>query len=306
MPVSRSSWPKLLLVSVLPVAVAAAWIPLRGQQPNTDLALLLVLIIAVVGWWAGPVASLASATTAAVAFDLLDTRPYGALTMSRGVDITTALILLATGLLVGAGAARLARYHKSQDHRSDALAVVMEASGLVATGQEQRLVTEALRAELLRALELVACDFHPEPPSGTRPSVARDGSLVGLLIATGNDESPRIDLPIWCQGEVVAHYRLALGANRPSTEELRMALSLADQAGAAMASADHNPPDRLERSAGLRLVPPAPHQSRAPRVPPLPESHPLLQKVGATARRLGRVSWPRRHHPTNTTPADGC
>ena len=159
----------------------------------------------------GPTPSVLAAVAAAVAFDVMDARPYGALTMSRGADVTTALILLVTGLLIGAGAARLARYRRSQDNRSDALAVVMEASGLVATGEEQQLVTEALGTELCRALRLVACELDAAPPNGTRPSVARDGSLVGLLSPTGRDAPPAIDLPVWCQGEVVAHYRLTLG-----------------------------------------------------------------------------------------------
>jgi hypothetical protein len=249
----RWTWTKLVLAAALPVAVSAAWIPLRERLPNTDLALLLVVIVGIVGWMAGTGASLISAMAAAVAFDFLDTRPYGALTISRGVDVTTALFLLATGLLVGSGAARLRRYRTAQDHRADALAVVMEASGLVATGEERLLITEALGAELLNALELVACEFQAWPPDGTRPTVARDGSLIGLLTPLNND-SPRIDLPIWRQGEVVAHYRLTLGHKTPSQDELRVALSLADQAGAALAIPDRDPPPPT-RPARLRLVP---------------------------------------------------
>jgi hypothetical protein len=250
----RSSWIKLVVAGALPLVISAAWIPLRDRLPNTDLALLLVLVIGTVGWLAGPLASLVSAVVAAVAFDVMDTRPYGALTMSRGVDITTALILLATGLLVGAGGARLGRYQKSGDQRTDALAIVMEASSLVATGEEQPLITEALGAELSRALDLVACEFHARPPNGTRPLVSRDGSLVGLLSPAGSGTSAQIDLPIWCHGQVVAHYRLTLGPRRPSREELRVALSLADQAGAAMASTHPDPPPRPAQR--LRLLAP--------------------------------------------------
>ena len=144
MTASPSTWTRLVLAAVLPVAVSAVWIPVRDRLPDTDLALLLVLVIGTIGWMLGARAALISAVTAAMAFDVLDTRPYETLTIARGVDVTTALILLATGLLVGAGAARLARYRHAQDHRSDALAVVMEASGLVATGGERQLITEAL------------------------------------------------------------------------------------------------------------------------------------------------------------------
>lgn len=239
---------------MFPVSASAAWVPLRDELPNTDLALALVLIIGVAGWLAGPRAALVSAAAAAASFDLLDTRPYGTLTISRGTDVTTALVLLVTGILVGAGAARLARYHRSEDDRTDALAVVMEASGLVATGGEDRLITAALASELKRSLELSGCEFHSEPPDGRRPSVARDGSLVGLVTTPSGEPSERLDLPIWSQGEVVGHYRLYIGKKMPSRDELRIALSLADQAGAALAGGgDRSQPPRGGR---LRLLNP--------------------------------------------------
>jgi hypothetical protein len=250
----RLRWTRLALAGALPLAVAAAWIPLRDRLPNTDLALLLVLVIAMVGWLIGPAAAVCSAVVASVAFDVLDAPPYGALTMARGNDISTALILLATGGLVGAGAARLARYHDADGRRTDALAVVMEASRLTATGEEQRLVTAALGAELKRALQLVDWEVHCRPPSGTRPSVARDGQLVGLVGSVSSGTSPQIDLPIWRKGEVVAHYRLTLGPTRPSQAELRVAVSLADQAGAAMAETQPDPPPPSPRPPMLRLV----------------------------------------------------
>jgi hypothetical protein len=251
----RSAWIKLSGAVALPVAVAAAWIPLRAQLPNTDLALVLVLVIGAVGWVAGSRPSLVAAVLAAVAFDVLDTRPYGTLTMARGVDTTTALVLLATGALIGLGAARLARLRRSEDLRSDALAVVIEASGLVATGEEKQLVSEAMGAEIRRSLALGDCTFHVAPPSGTRPMVARDGRLVGLLPG-GDPSSMPIDLPVWSLGEIVAHFRLVVGSREPTQEELRVALSLADQVGAAMAGGDHgSAPEEPPRQRRLRLLP---------------------------------------------------
>ena len=238
----RSPWTIRLVAGAVPVGVAAAWIPLRDRVPNTDLALILVVVIAAVGLAGGAAAALVSSVAASVAFDLLDTRPYGTLAMSRGADVTTALILLGTGVLVGAGAARLGRYRRSEDSRTDALAVVMEASGLVATGEERELITEALAEELRRSLHLSDCEFEARPPSGKSPMVARNGGLVGLVDVPGAEGPSRIDLPIWCQGEIVAHYRLTLRGAAPSQDDLRVALSLADQAGAAMSRAGGGPP----------------------------------------------------------------
>lgn len=253
MTAARSTWAKLAAAGLVPVAASAAWVPLRDRLPNTDLALALVLVIGVAGWLGGASASLLAAAAAAVSFDVLGTRPYGTLAISRGTDVTTALALLVTGVLVGVGAARLARYHRTAYGRTDALAVVMEASGLVATGEERRLITAALGAELQRSLELSGCEFRPEPPGGRRPSVARNGGLVGLVPAPQGDAPGLIDLPVWSQGEVVAHYRLTVGKKTPTRDELRVALSLADQAGAALAGGGPSPPPHGR----LRLLNPA-------------------------------------------------
>jgi hypothetical protein len=78
--------------------------------------------------------------------------------------------------------------------------------------------------------------------------------LVGLISSSGKGHR-QIDLPIWHQGEIVAHYRLTPGKSSPSKDELRVALSLADQAGAAMGNEDHPLPEPPDRSDKLRLIP---------------------------------------------------
>src|SRR5580704_1502486 len=67
---SPSTWTRLVLAAVLPVAVSAVWIPVRDRLPDTDLALLLVLVIGTIGWMLGARAALISAVTAAMAFDV--------------------------------------------------------------------------------------------------------------------------------------------------------------------------------------------------------------------------------------------
>jgi Domain of unknown function (DUF4118) len=243
-------WLGPLCAAAVAVAVAVAWMPVRERFPGTDLALLLVLVVGVCGWVFGVSAAALSALAAAVAFDVLDTRPYGNLAISRGSDAITAAFLLVTGLVVGVGAARLARYRRGAGRRRDYFAVVMEASDLAATGGGHRLVAEAIGAELTRALMLRGCDFCPLPPDGTRPCVARDGSLVGS-IPTGAARLSVLDLPVWSHGEVVGHYQMKLGDKVPSRAELRVAISLADQAGASFAGSES--PEPINPDGGRRL-----------------------------------------------------
>jgi hypothetical protein len=276
----RRSWTPLVLSAAVPAAMAGAWVPVRDHLPNTDLALVLVLVIGSVGWMAGWVATIGSSLAAGIAFDVLDTRPYGTLAIARGSDLLTALLLVITGALVGTGAARLARYRHSEESRADALAVVMEASGLVATGQERRLVAEALSAELQRELQLAECTFRPEPPTGARPTVARDGSLVGLIAGTRTGGPTVIDLPVWSQGDVVGHYQLVLGRTAPSKHELRIALSLADQAGAAMAGYHPDPPSPSGPGRRLRLIGPRAKADPESESAPAPTSSSTLLRTG--------------------------
>jgi K+-sensing histidine kinase KdpD len=64
-------------VGLLPVGIAAAWIPLRTDLPNTDVALLLVLGVGAVSILGGRLASAVGALAGAAAFDIFDTPPYG-------------------------------------------------------------------------------------------------------------------------------------------------------------------------------------------------------------------------------------
>ena len=74
-----------------PSAVAAAWIPLRSDLPNTDVALLLVLCVGAVAMVGGRGRRWSERWRAATAFDLFDTPPYGQLYMTRGRDVVTTL-----------------------------------------------------------------------------------------------------------------------------------------------------------------------------------------------------------------------
>ena len=256
-----------LLAGLLPVGVSVAWMPLRHDLPNTDLALVLVVVIAGVGFAGGRLAVLVGATGAGVSFDLLHTPPYGHLAITHARDVLTTAFLVVAGVAMGELAYRLGRYRQRAESQADAFASVTTAAGVVATGGEAGLVVEAVLSELTTRFSLRACSYVPGPPAGDVAFVGRDGTICRLQGSSPTTSVEEVvDLPVWASGEVVGSFRMTLASSadvlNPSQRQL--AISLADQAGAALTAAGvpregtepgtAPPPDENPRRRGLRLV----------------------------------------------------
>lgn len=251
----------------MPVAVAAGWVSVRSDLPNTDVALLLVLAVGAVALVGGRGAVLVGSLAGATAFDFFDTPPYGQLFMTRGRDVATTMVLIGASLLVGELAVRLRRYRTMATRRGEDFTVMSEAAQLMSFGDGADLVVAALAGELASRLALADCQFERGPPTGDRPCVARDGRLVDLGDGLREDgrradlgdrlgDAPinAIDLPVWRGVEVVGRYRMTLRPGPPPDHErLVAAVGIAEQAGAALAGSWPRPP-ASDRPRRLRLV----------------------------------------------------
>jgi hypothetical protein len=235
-------------VGLIPVGIAASWIPVRGSLPNVDIALILVVTVGIVSLLGGRWAAGVGAVTAAVSFDLFDTPPYGRLAMERGSDVATMIVLLAVAFLVGELSVRTVAYRRIAARRSADFAVMSGAAGLMAVGEDAPVIVGALAGELTTTLGLLDCEFEAGPPAGERPVVRRDGTLShsGSAIDT-------VDLPVWTGQTVIGRYRLVFPSGQmPDRDRLLTAVAIADQAGAALAAlqpAPEQPPPRR-----LRLI----------------------------------------------------
>jgi Domain of unknown function (DUF4118) len=244
----------------VPVAVAAAWVSVRSDLPNTDVALLLVLCVGAVALVGGRVAVLIGSLAGATAFDFFDTPPYGQLFMTRGRDVATTLVLIGASLLVGELALRLGSYRTMATRRGEDFTVMTEAAQLMSFGDGADMVVAALAGELASRLGLADCRFERGPPAGDRPCVARDGRLVDLGERSRDQRITTIDLPVWTGIEVVGRYRMTLRPGpAPDHERLVAAVGIAEQAGAALAGSWPRPPTPVptptsNRPRRLRLV----------------------------------------------------
>jgi hypothetical protein len=245
-------WLSRAAASILPVGVAAAWIPLRTHLPNTAAALFIALAVGVAATATGRVGALFGSATGTLAFDLFDTAPYGQLLITSLRDVVTAAALAVSGLLVGEVCVRLKAYRLMADRRVEDFAVMSAAAGLMALGEDAAVVVRALAGELQRLLDLEDCEFEFGPLTGIRPYVSRDatlmaaGSMSSRPVAAGTTEA---DLPVWLNGQVVGYYRMAFSGLVPSRDRLAAAVGLAEQSGAALAGSK---PDRRRGPSGRR------------------------------------------------------
>ncbi len=236
--------PALLTIAALaPLAVCGLLVPLRDVVENTNAALVLVLVVVGVAATGQRVAGVVAALSSAVCFDLLLTAPYGQLTIADPGDVETAVLLTVVGLAV----TELALWGRRQQSHSSAregyLEGVVAAARIVATGETSLPdFTERVARQIRDVLDLDACRFEPGPAQeGAR--IDREGTVVwnGHDVNVERDGLPTMDeiqLPVENHGSVYGHYVLtsATKIRRPELEQRLVAVTLAEQVGAALSA----------------------------------------------------------------------
>jgi K+-sensing histidine kinase KdpD len=242
---------------LLPLAVAAAWIPVRTRLPNTDVALVLVVAAGAIGALGRRGAVAAAAASAALWFVVFDTVPYDRLAIAKTPDVETTLVLAVVAVIVGELALRTLRHRRALRAESEELTSVRAAAELVASGEELVLVIDAVADQLKQLLRLSTCRF--EAPDGPLPAaaVSRDGRVVAGAPVAFDGGSRQVGLDVVVQQQVLG--RFVLGIETDSClgrDRLLAAVTLADQVGAAfLAQAPPPlPPGAPEPTRGLRVV----------------------------------------------------
>jgi hypothetical protein len=236
--------PVLLAVAVLaPLAVCGLLVPLRGVVANTNAALVLVIIVVGVAASGQRVAGVLAALSSTAGFDLLLTAPYGQFTIADPRDVLTAVLLTVVGLAVTEIALWGRRQQSQSSTREGYLAGVVAAARIVATGETSLPdLTERIAQQIKDMLDLDACRFDPgAAPEGAR--IDRDGTVTwnGREVDVDRDGLPTMDeinLLVENRGSVYGHYVLtsATRVRRPGLEQRLVAVTLAEQVGAALAA----------------------------------------------------------------------
>jgi K+-sensing histidine kinase KdpD len=238
-----------------PLAVAAAWIPLRRIYPDLDVALVLVLVVMAVGALGSVSAALAAAASASWWFDFFDTRPYAHPAIAGAPDLATFVVLAVVGASGGWVAARWTTQRRAGKAGGEDLLLLRNAAGLIATGDEPMEVLSGIVLEVQAVLRASNCEFSAEPAVDQLPAVlvGRDGSVAHRPPRPGTPW--RLAVPVWAQGHVVGHVVAAGAAAFPAVDRLRIAITLADQAGSVLAACGMIPlPPDPPLAPRLRLV----------------------------------------------------
>jgi hypothetical protein len=225
-----------------PFLVALALVPFRTDLSNTNAALILVVVVVAVAAVGNRIAGALAALSAAVWFDFFLTVPYERFTMTQTDDIETAVLLLIVGLIVSQLAAHARRLEVITVTDADHLRRIHETAELARTSRSADAVVEHVRRQLIELLGLRGCRFEYGTLMGRPPRLEQDGSVaVGRRswdVDAGGWPEGEIELRAYGNGHYFGRFMMdpALGVV-PSLKARLVAVTLADQAGAALDTA---------------------------------------------------------------------
>jgi len=241
---SRRDGVAMLAGVAAPLALAALVIPFRGSFPNTDAALALILVVVAVAANGYRPAGYLAAVSAAAWFDFFLTRPYERFTITRREDIETTLLLLVIGVAITEIAVWGRRQHAAASRRAGYLDGINAAAQAAASGASPSALIDQVASQLTRVLSLESCRFQYGAAGLGRPArMQHDGTVIAARQHPWdvNTEGfpPGTDTELLVEGGGVFQGRFLMtpgpGA-RPTHEQRLLAVALADQVGAALAT----------------------------------------------------------------------
>ncbi|MDI2031104.1 DUF4118 domain-containing protein [Saccharopolyspora sp. TS4A08] len=228
---------------LLPLAACAVLSVFRDSVPNTSSALGLVLLIVAAASTGIRSAGLLAALSSAVWFDFFLTEPYNRFAITDQADIETAALLM----LVGAAVSEIALWGRRQQARASLeqgyLDGVLRTAAAVSAGQSStESLIEHVCGQIVELLQIDRCRFDP----GDGPVLATieaDGTVKYNahplnVRRLGLPTDTEIELVVQSHGAIHGRFLLTAATSvvRPSQQQLRVAVTLANQVGVALAT----------------------------------------------------------------------
>jgi len=236
----------LLAAAIAPLALCAGLAAFRDSAPAAPAALVLVLVVVVVAATGVRLAGFIAALSSGLWFDFFLTSPYQSLKITNRADIETAVLLL----VVGAAVTEIALWGRRQQARASRRAGYLDGvfgTADIVTVQHgsPSALTKHVSRQIVEILDIDACRFEAKGAS-RRPtaSLDHDGSVTqsGRPVDVDRHGLPTEDLiALDVQHGGASYGRFLLTSStrmvRPSLEQRRVVVLLAEQVGAALASA---------------------------------------------------------------------
>jgi K+-sensing histidine kinase KdpD len=228
---------------LVPLGACGALVPGRSGFPNTDAALVLVVLVVAVAAAGNRAAGLLAALSTAVWFDFFLTVPYEHFTITARADVQSTALLVLVGAAVTELSALARRRSRTAAADEAFLAVVQCTGALVARGEALQAVVEQVTVQVTALLGARGCVFEPGDARGRGLRVHSDGAVMWganpwKLAEHGFPDEP-VELPARYGGRVLGRFVLdPTPGTAPSLEARQVAVVLADLAGAALARQD--------------------------------------------------------------------
>ncbi len=234
---------RIAIVAALaaPLAAAAILLPFRSSWSNTNVALLLVVVVVGVAAIGNRVAGGLAAAWAAVWFDFFFTLPYYRFTIRSTADVTTAVLLLLTGLAVSQLAARARRLQVIAITDAGYLAQIHETASLAQSARSPDAVVDHVREQLIGLLDLEGSRFEYGTLLGHPPRLEPDGTVLAghgrWDVEDKGLPAEEVELRVFGNGQYYGRFMLtAKPGARPSLQARLVAVTLANQAGRALSA----------------------------------------------------------------------
>ena len=229
----------ILAALAAPLAATAILLPLRGAWPNTNVALILVVVIVAVAALGNRVAGALAAVWTATCFDFFFTVPYDRLTISRSSDVATFVLLLVVGVAVSQLAARARTLKQITITDADYLARIHQTASL-AESATSAVVVDHVADQLVGLLGLRDCRFEYGKLIGSRPRLESDGTIHTRYGRWDADQfglpAGEVELRTFAGGHYYGRFLMTSSQDsRPSRQARLVAVTLAETAGRAIA-----------------------------------------------------------------------
>jgi K+-sensing histidine kinase KdpD len=231
----------ILAAVAAPLLLTLILVPFRTSLPNTDGALVLILVVVAVAAAGYRIAGVLAAVSAATWFDFFLTRPYEQFTITRAADIETTVLILVIGVAVTEIAVWGRRQHVAASRRAGYLEGINAAAEAVAIGGSPYALIDQVCAQLTRLLSLRSCRFEYGVAGLGRPARLRhDGQLVPAGQAGDVERvGPSADTELLVENHGILQGRFLMSPQpgaRTTLEQRLVAVAFADQVGAALAA----------------------------------------------------------------------
>jgi len=226
------------LAVLLPVVVGAALMLVRDSLSAAASAMVLVLAVVAAASTGDRVAGIGAALAAAASFDFFLTVPYYSLAITYRDDVQLAVTLVLVGLAVTEIAIWGRRQQAAALRRDGYLQGLVYLLELPPQADEHQRGT-VIAAAVNQVLGAAHTEWMPSPPGADdavvdpEGEVRADGRVLDVK-RLGLPTESYTAVPVRVADRTVGHFRVVASTRvvRPSAEQLRVAMLLADRMGA--------------------------------------------------------------------------